>query len=710
MVERDGSQSEAPSSASAVLDTLDLSGVHLALVSPEGLVVWASPSLVASRGSRMIGGPCHPQIFRRESDCVPCQREQVLATGEPFRCWIPERRPGRFGPRQMLVQMRTPEGNLLEAIIEAGPADRLFYDQIFRERVLSEGLRHVPAGVLLLDAAMRVVSANPAAARLLDRPDELLRGTPVSELLPPGSLPACGEDLAALLTEQAGFERGEVLLVRGDQRFIVHLSLAAVTGPDESLAAAVAILTDLTSERLVGQALARKLGEMTLLHEIADVLSWVVRLDQVLRVLLSAVIHPEGLGLTHAALFLFEESEGVVRGRLARRRETGEFTPGTDGLAAELERMARAESERWQRGSSGKLHQFSVPLSQDSHVLIRAMKASAPLLVDLGSEEDRAEPRLASMLGQARAFLAPLVSQGRRLGVLVGVRHEGDPLLDQDRLTLAGMLASRAAGAITRARLHDELAERLADLRDAHARQRYLQGQLLRAEKMSALGELAAEIVHQIRNPLAIVGGFARRLERDFPGDDPRLGDLSILIEEADRMETILERIGQDVRLARSPTREVVSAADIVGAALARYRAIAQEKGILLETMVDEGIPEMRCSREILLEVLDNLVRNAFDAVEDKGRVTVRARRLKDAVHLVVEDDGPGLEEEQLEKVFEPFYTTKARGTGLGLSLSRRLMVQSGASLSVDSRPGEGARFRIVIPVASVEDGCNEPS
>ncbi len=695
----------APARLQRVLDTLDESGVHLLLVSPEGRVLWASPSLMRTRGEGLIGAPCHPSIFRRESDCIPCHREKVIATGQPFRCWIPERRPGRFGPRQMLVQMRTPGGNLLEALIEAGPADRLFYDQIFRERVLSEGLRHVASGVLVLDGSMRVVSANPAAAQLLARSESRLRGTPLEELLPAGVLPASGKELATFLAVETGFERVEVALGEPLHPRIVHLSLAAIGGPDERLTAAVAILTDLTEETRVGQALKRKVGELTLLQEIGDLLTRVSRLDQVLRVLLSAVVHPGGLGLSHAALFLCEDRDGIIRGRLARRRAPFLLPSARQSLAAELQAMALGDEEAWEHGHGGELTGLKIPLAKADHPLVATMTAGVVRRIELNGEEDSVEPRLGALFGQVPALLAPLSSNGHPLGVLVGVRAADDPPIDGDRLALAGMIADRAAGAIARARLHDELAERLAELREAHARQSHLQGQLLRAEKLSAIGELAAEIVHEIRNPLAVVGGFARRLARSTDDKDPRASDLRVLIEEADRMETILARIRREVRDARTPARESVDADEVVGAAIARYRSLAREQGIRLEAEVEEKLPAVRGSRDLLLEVLDNLVRNAFDAVGEEGRVRVCALRLKEAVHIVVEDDGPGLDAEQLEQVFEPFYTTKLEGTGLGLPLAKRLVLQCGGSLSVDSRPGEGARFRIVMPTAPESAG-----
>lgn len=685
-------------SAAKVLETLDDHGIHVAIVGRDGVVRWASPALVRSRGVDLVGSRCHEHLFRRSTDCLTCRRDSVLDTGEVHRCWIPERRPGGFGSHQLLVQMRAGEDTMLEAVVDAGSMERLFPEHAFREKVLYEGLRHVPAGVLLLDPKTCVVASNPAAEQLLSRSDPQLRGQPLESLFPPGALGVESGELASMLEKSAAFEDREVELVHAGSRRIVRLSLASVAGAEDRMAAGVAILTDITRERLVGESLARRVAELRLLREIGHLLARTVRLDQVLRVILSAVVHPHGLGLSRAALFLCEEQEPLIRGRLARQRPPDDALPRQADLVQELESLAFGPVGAWELDLEARARCFAVPRDRTSHPLVACAQSAAARLFQGGGPQDEVMPTLSGLFGEAPVFLTPLITQGRTLGVLAVANLPGELPPENDRLALCGLIADTASGAIDRARLHDELAERLADLRDANARQRYLQGQLFKAERLSALGELAAEIVHQIRNPLSVVGGFARRVARTIAEEDPRTQDIRIMLEEVDRMEKILERIRQDVRLARAPSQESVDVRELLEAAVGRYRNTAREHRIQLEMSSMPGVVPIRGNRDILLEAIDNLMRNAFDAVPPGGRVTVSAQRLKDAIHLVVEDDGPGLTEDQIERIFEPFYTTKVRGTGLGLPLAQRLVRQCGGSLVVDSRPGEGARFRIVMP------------
>jgi hypothetical protein len=680
-----------------LLEVLDTNGVQLALIGPARKVLWASPSLLRSRGPRLIGGDCHSVLWRREADCRTCQREEVLSTGVPHRSWIPEGRAGAAGPRRLLVQVKVGPEEILEAVIDTALSDGEQAYEVLRERVLAEGLRHVPAGVLLLDRELRIVAANPAASALLGRGEWELRGAPYPAVFPEGLYPAAEFPTAAELASHRPVEERELVLGSGVERRVVRACLAAVPGPDHGLAAAVAVLTDVTRQRSLNEALARKVGELTLLREMGLVLSRTARLDRVLRVVLAAAVHPGGLGMHAAALFLAEEDKGVLRGRLARRAPESVGPPRRGVAGHELEALAFDPPTAADRMIETLARRLAVPLGQGIHPLVLALAGASPVQIYPAGALDAAEPALGPLLERCPVVLAPLIDQGKHLGVLLGAVAPEAGLPDEDELALAAMIASTAAGAVERARLHDELSNRLEELREASARVRNLQVQVLKAERLSAIGELAAEIVHQIRNPLSVVGGFARRLARHFPEDDPRAEDVQIVLDETRRMEAILERIRQEVRVARAPAGHSLDPGELVRAVVARYRDLALERRVRLSARVEPDLPAVAGDRDTMLEVLDNLLSNAFDAVGEGGKVTVRAQRLKEAVHLVVEDNGPGISPDRLEKIFEPFFTTKVGGTGLGLPLSKRLVAQCGGTLGADSRPGEGARFRILL-------------
>jgi PAS domain S-box-containing protein len=251
-------------------------------------------------------------------------------------------------------------------------------------------------------------------------------------------------------------------------------------------------------------------------------------------------------------------------------------------------------------------------------------------------------------------------------------------------------------------------------VRDVSATRR-LEEDLLRSEKMAAVGKISSKVVHEIRNPLAsiILNVDLLRESLDEPGSVPEAETretLDVIKREVRRLSQITEEYLQFSRLPRAAFRServndiVVELADFVRPLIAR-------KGVQLVLTLDEADPEAICDATLLRQALLNLLRNAVDAVdEDTGRIQVSTRALDDgeadpaggrSVEISVEDDGCGIPEELRERIFEPFFTTKRDGTGLGLALVRRAVEEHGGQIRCVSLPGKGTAFRVRIGRAS---------
>jgi signal transduction histidine kinase len=237
---------------------------------------------------------------------------------------------------------------------------------------------------------------------------------------------------------------------------------------------------------------------------------------------------------------------------------------------------------------------------------------------------------------------------------------------------------------------------------------RRLQAELNERERLAAVGETAAALAHEIANPLNAMYVQAQLLQRriaKLPELDPELHaelhakisrDVEVLLTENIRLSDLL----RDFRaMSRRGTLRVseTDVAALVDRMLELQRPLLQASGVEVVREIDDTLPTITADGAKLQQVLLNLLKNAGEAMPDGGRVTVRARA--EAARIVVEvaDDGPGLPEGI--DVFEPFETTKPSGTGLGLSLARQVLVAHGGSIACDSTPGEGATFRLVLPL-----------
>lgn len=246
---------------------------------------------------------------------------------------------------------------------------------------------------------------------------------------------------------------------------------------------------------------------------------------------------------------------------------------------------------------------------------------------------------------------------------------------------------------------HELLTREVARLREElHEKNR----ELARRERLAALGEMAAGVAHEIRNPLAGIGLFASLLDGDLH-DRPREQGVARQILAAVRgTEAIVEDILAFARGAK-PNRQRCRLAGVIDAALTQCALRVAESKVGVEVDLRLTGLELVCDASQVERALVNLVQNAIDAAGRGGRVWIRAgenKRDPRWAAIVVEDNGPGIPPENLQRVFDPFFTTKDHGTGLGLAIVHRIAEQNGGSISATHRPEGGARFVLLLPKA----------
>lgn len=223
--------------------------------------------------------------------------------------------------------------------------------------------------------------------------------------------------------------------------------------------------------------------------------------------------------------------------------------------------------------------------------------------------------------------------------------------------------------------------------------------QMSRAEHFATLGELAAGLAHEIRNPLAGIAGVLDIASRDLPDTSPARSVMEDAKQEAVQINRILTDL-LDTARPKPPNFRLI---DIVGTAehavtFARQQAIT--KRIVIEFEVREEPPPVEHDPAQINQVLLNLLLNAIQSMDKPGLIRVVLRlNDDDAVEIVVSDQGKGIAAEHLPNIFRPFFTTKGHGTGLGLSLARRIVESHGGSIRVESTQGTGTKFTVELPI-----------
>jgi signal transduction histidine kinase len=247
--------------------------------------------------------------------------------------------------------------------------------------------------------------------------------------------------------------------------------------------------------------------------------------------------------------------------------------------------------------------------------------------------------------------------------------------------TLAGM----AGIAIANAQLHEKMVA--------------VEEQLRHNERLSTLGLLAAEVAHEIRNPLTVMKMLFHSLDLKFPAEDPRAQDAEIVAEKMEHLNRIVDQLLTYSR-STEPRMEPVDLNELLRDVLLLTRRKLQQQHVALETDLAGDLPKVRCDRGQIEQACLNLILNATEAMPDGGTLTIRSAAESGGVELSFRDTGVGMTAEQQAKLFEPFLTTKSRGTGLGLAIVHKIIADAHQGrIEVESAPGRGTTFRLWLPL-----------
>jgi signal transduction histidine kinase len=222
--------------------------------------------------------------------------------------------------------------------------------------------------------------------------------------------------------------------------------------------------------------------------------------------------------------------------------------------------------------------------------------------------------------------------------------------------------------------------------------------QMSRAEHLSTLGELATGLAHEIRNPLAGIAGVIEIIGRDLPPTSPARN----VVKEVRQEITQINRIVSDLLETARPRPPQIRRGNLnttVEHAVMLARQQALSKPIAIELKKDSCLPEVEHDSDQIHQVLLNLLLNAIQAIEEEGSISVQLEQKGDSALVIVSDTGRGIPPENLPNIFRPFFTTKGNGTGLGLSLARRIVEEHHGRIEVTSSLGRGTKFVVSLPL-----------
>lgn len=479
-----------------------------------------------------------------------------------------------------------------------------------------------------------------------------------------------------------------------------------------------------------------------LLHQLSVKMNTVylsaVELDQILRAVLVGATSREGLGFNRAFLAMFDDDGRFLRGRMAigpsSREEAGRvwgeieerelnFLQIVDNLKetsktqdAAVNAIARAlvvsvedteniliNSVLGRRSFRVSPENGWVPVPLERRNGNAGRRNNGAMIHERREKAEVVAPSLAvprdliNILDEDSFAVVPLYSPGRSFGVIIADNYVTRRTIQDSHIGALELFASQASLAIEQSHLHNERQRKIAELEAVNQELDRSKDLLVEAERYSALGHMAAQLVHIIRNPITSIGGVSRILsKKNVEAEWAKY--LNVIIHETERVESTLEDLFDFVGQGEIHKEELSLCVVIRKTALLLQSSMAKH-GVTWEMECPAPEPVIQGDMHQIRLAFLHLFKNAVEAMAEGGRLTIVVAGAEGQAIVSVIDTGPGIPESYLDKAKDPFFTTKTYGTGMGLTLVERIVSAHGGSFSLKPHPGGGLEVRVVLPL-----------
>jgi signal transduction histidine kinase len=294
-------------------------------------------------------------------------------------------------------------------------------------------------------------------------------------------------------------------------------------------------------------------------------------------------------------------------------------------------------------------------------------------------------------------YSTPIVSKNRVIGVITigGTKSQQNFVLERSEQYLVNTIVNYITNGFENTLLNSKLRDVIEELNSAQKR-------LIEQEKFRSLGEMTANIAHEIKNPLVIIGGFAKRLAKKVALDRTENRYVDIIIREVSRLEIILNEILDYVKETHT-SREICNMNDCIDEILYLFSSVPTWEKIEIDKEIDCNLPTIMCDVQQIKQVFINILVNAYEAMHGIGKITIRTEQTvlnnNPCLAVSITDNGGGIDPAAIDNIFNPFFTTKEKGTGLGLAISNRIIMNHLGRIEVKNMAGKGVTFFVYLPL-----------
>lgn len=442
----------------------------------------------------------------------------------------------------------------------------------------------------------------------------------------------------------------------------------------------------------------RQLRQLQLLHEVTTAWQGTFEQDHLLSMVLTCATSGRALGYNRAHVFLVSPEGRHLQGAMAlgpsSREEAGKIWSqlASLSLSEQLDLVRRSPPND---AISKDISHISIPIDDSNEILAQCVRERAAFVVNDSYNSSMVGPALSQALRVKEFACAPLIARDEVLGVLIiDNLYTGRPIRQED-IQVLSTFANQAALALATVQSYQRLKRHLVQMQR-------MQERLIESERVAATGSVAAQVAHEIRNPLFVISGYARRLLNAESANSETASAARIIVQESDRLEQILTRV---LNYLHESERHMMRADlnDSVRRAAESVRDTIESHKVGLALGL-APLPVVEVDPQLMEQVVVNLLLNALAATRAGGRIDVRTSSEGDIVRLEVSDTGVGIPAEDLPNLFNPFYSANTSGIGVGLAVVNRIVHSFGGTIRVQSRENEGTVMTVLIPTADAKE------
>lgn len=433
-----------------------------------------------------------------------------------------------------------------------------------------------------------------------------------------------------------------------------------------------------------------KLKELLLLNRFSSLNLSTIKLNRFSHIILATLTSEPRHFFERAMLFMLNERAEVLQGMLGVMSKEVDSVLSADYQHVTDEEMCLDVGSRLSRD----LKSCRITLNKGKGIFYRSLTLKKVMAIRAGAELEAEATEFCRLFNIDSFAVMPLMGKSRPFGVIIVDNPLSGRKISRNDLKFLQLFANHAGIAVENLTLY-------TNLEDANRRLQEAQEQLIHGERLATIGELSAGIAHELKGPLIAIGGFARRLARKLPAGSQEAGYASTIIEEELRLENMLDEV---LSYSRKTTicYERCSILETVEGALAILIHAIEKNRVLLQKSFPKKEIMLYGDNQQLKQVFINLFHNALDVMLDGGvlKVSIATAQLgkRKAVAIRISDTGGGVSLELKHSIFNPFFTTKSNGTGLGLPITNRIIANHGGKIRVRNHSAGGAEFTVLLP------------